>query len=90
MKRQLTGMWSELVIGTIQEKLRGDSDVVVEDLNRSKFTYPFMSFLKIDSVDEFETTHHGFLRITQASQNPVCDTKTSNHAIIRDINTLGS
>ena len=59
MKRQLTGMWLKFVIGTIQEKLRGD--VVGEGLNDSKVTYPFMGFLKIDSVDEFETARHGFL-----------------------------
>jgi hypothetical protein len=88
MKRQLTGMWLKFVIGTVQEKLRGV--VVGEGLNDSKFTYPFMGFLKIDSVDEFETARHGFLRITQTSQNPVCNAKTSEHAIIRDINTLGS
>ena len=58
-KRQLTGMWLKLLVGTIQEKLGGD--VVGESLNRSEITYPFMSFLKIDSVDGFETTRHGFL-----------------------------
>jgi hypothetical protein len=88
MKRQLTGMWLKLVIGTIQEKLR--EDVVGEGLDGSKITHPFMSFLKIDPVGGFETTRHGFLRITQTSQNPVCNAKTSEHAIIRDINTLGS
>jgi hypothetical protein len=56
----------------------------------SEMTYPFMSFLKIDSFDGFETTRHGFLRITQTSQNPVCNTKTGEYAVIRDINTLGS
>ena len=52
-------MWLKLVIGTIQEELGGD--VVGGSLNRSVITYPFMSFLKIDSVDGFETTRHGFL-----------------------------
>jgi hypothetical protein len=49
-----------------------------------------MRFLKIDPVNEFEAARHGFLRITQASQNPVCDTKTGEYAIIRDIKALGS
>jgi hypothetical protein len=81
-------MWLKLVVGTIQKKLRGD--VVGEGLNGSKITYPFMSFLKVDTVNGLETTRHGFLRVTQTSQNPVCNTKTSEYAVIRDINALGS
>jgi hypothetical protein len=80
-------MWLKLVIGTIQEKLRGD--VVGEGLNGSKITYPFVSFLEIDSVDGLETTRYGFLRITQTSQYPVCDTKTGDYAVIRDVETPG-
>lgn len=81
-------MWLKLVIGTIQEKL--GRDVVGKGHNGSEMTYPFMSFLKIDTFDGFETMRHGFLRITQTSQNPVCNTKTSEYGVIRDINTLGS
>jgi hypothetical protein len=57
---------------------------------RNDHAYPFMRFLKIDPINGFETTRHGFLRITQTSQNPVCNTKTSEYAIIRDIKALGS
>jgi len=55
-----------------------------------KTTHPFMCFLKIDTVNGFETTHHDFLRITQTSQDPVCNTKTSEYTIIRNIKALGS
>jgi hypothetical protein len=57
---------------------------------KKRITYPFMRFLKIYPVDGFETTRHGLLRITQTSQNPICDTKTGEYAIISDIKALGS
>ncbi len=81
-------MWLKLVIGTVQEKLR--RDIVNERVDGGRITYPFMRFLKIDSVNGFETTPHDFLRITQTSKNPVCYTETSECAVIRDIEALGS
>jgi hypothetical protein len=78
-------MWLKLVIGTIQEKLRRDIVSDLTEVKRKRVTYPFMRLLKIDPVNGSETTHHGFLRITQPSQNPICDTKTSEYAIVRDI-----
>jgi hypothetical protein len=84
----------KLVIGTIQEKLpRGALYATqVRDSNsmENKIAYPFVRFLKIDPVNGFKAARHGFLRITQTSQNPVCDTKTGEYAIIRDIKALGS
>jgi hypothetical protein len=87
-------VWLKLVIGTIQEKLRRDSVVRVRDSDstgvKKIITYPFMRFLKVDPVNRFKTAHHGFLRITQTSQNPVCNAKTSEYAIIGDIKALGN
>lgn len=58
-------MWLKLVICTIQEKLRSDVVAWVRDSDSMvvRITYPFMGFLKIDPVNGFETTRHGFLRI---------------------------
>jgi hypothetical protein len=84
----------KLVIGTVQEKLRKGVVARARDSDSTEvkiiITYPFMCFLKIDPVNGSETTHHGFLRITQTSQNPICNTKTNECAIIRDIKALGS
>jgi hypothetical protein len=60
-KNQLTGMWMKLFIGTVHKKLR--KDVVGEWFHSDKTTYPFMSFLKVKSVNGLEATRHGFLRI---------------------------
>ena len=49
-----------------------------------------MRFLKIDPINGFKTPRHGFLRITQTSQNPICNTETSEYAIIRNIKAPGS
>jgi len=85
-------MWLKLFICTIQEELRSDVVAWVRDSDSMvvRITYPFMGFLEIDTVNGFETTRHGFLRITQTSQDPVCDTKTGEYAIIRDIKALES
>jgi hypothetical protein len=52
-------MWVEIFIGTVQEKLR--RDVAGERYLGNKTTYPFMRFLKVDSVDRFEAKQNGFL-----------------------------
>jgi len=61
-KRQLTGMRMKIFVGTVHEKLR--RGFVGECCHGDKITYPFMSFLKIDSVNGLEAARHGFLRIT--------------------------
>ena len=60
-KGQLTGMWMKFFIGTVHEKLC--KDVVGKWFHSDKTAYPFMSFLKVKSINGLETTRHGFLRI---------------------------